>query len=71
MVAAAGMRATSGIAPAREERQVASAGEYVGMSRSGVEHKLRIICCIRNGEKDMESTLKGTKQEVVHVTEYF
>lgn len=42
--------------PAREERQVASAGEYVGMSRSGVAHKLRIICCIRNGGKDMEST---------------
>lgn len=56
MVAAAGMCATSGIAPAREERQVASAGEYVGMSRSGVVHKLRIICCLRNGGKDTEST---------------
>lgn len=56
MVAAAGMCATSGIAPAGEERQVASAGEYVGMSRSGVVHKLRIICCLRNGGKDTEST---------------
>lgn len=55
-MAAAGMCATSGIALAREERQVASAGEYVGMSRFGVVHKLRIICRIGNGGKDAENT---------------
>lgn len=56
----------SGIAPAWEERQVAKAAGYVRMSRSGVGHKLssvhklRIICCMRNGRKNLKSTLKVT-----------
>lgn len=70
MMAAAGMWAISGIAPAWEERQVASVREDVRGSRSGMvheltelSHKLRTVCCMGNAWKDLKSTYKVKKQQ--------
>ena len=61
-MAAAGMRAMCGIAPAGEERQVTGAGVDVRASRSAVVRrlssvrKLRIIYSMRNGGRGPKST---------------